>query len=272
MKCLKCGFESTEDFKYCANCGEAVEDETSSETSPEINPVSERFITIFQDKLFIAICILMTISCAFGIFSGSLNVINILITIFLWLTYSKARSGVVSVEHLRCVSGSVYANYIIANVVSGILIVCGFIVSLAGGLLAMSGEYLDEIIDEIELSIPKYLQIQEEMYTIIGVAIGIGFIFVAAILLLVNLLGQRKIHRFAKSVYQAIYTGNPYFENPNAVKNWLMFFGVCSAISAVTSISEIETVISMGCIAAAEIIASVMVKRYFVFNPVDNNN
>lgn len=272
MKCVKCGFESAEEFKYCSNCGAAVEDDTSPETRPEINPVAERFLTIFNDKLFITICILMTISCAFGIFSGDLNVINILIAIFLWLTYSKARKGVVSVEHLRCVSGSVYANYIIVNVVSGILIVCGFILSVAGSLLAMSGLPLDEFIDEIELSIPKYLQIQEEMYKIIGLVIGLSFIFAAALLLVVNLLGQRKIHRFAKSVYQAIYTGNPYFENPNAVKNWLMFFGVCSAISAVTSINEIEMFISMGCMAAAEIIASVMVKRYFVFNPSVYNN
>ena len=130
MKCIKCGFESAEDFNFCPVCSEP---QTPVE-SVSINPAADVVMPALKDNLFLAICILITIYCGLALVSGTLPLIQVLTTIFLWLVYSQSKEGFVSENHLRNVSGTVYAGYVINNVVFGIIAFCGIII---GGLFSL---------------------------------------------------------------------------------------------------------------------------------------
>jgi len=281
MKCQKCGSEIQEGMGFCSQCGTPVTYSAQPEqpTQPEqpiqyeqpasiFNPFAERILSALQDTSFLTICILMTVACICSIAAESFDIISILITVFLWLTYAKSRNGILPTEHLRCVSGSVYANYVIANVAGGIVLVCGLILALTFGSLANNTEILYELMDELNLTLN--LDLGFDMaglgLSFLGVFLGIVFVVAAALILIFNILGMRKIHRLAKSVYQSIDSPAPYFANPVSAKNWLMFFGVCSIISAVSSFGvSLAAVIAAACQGIACIIASVMIGKCFFF-------
>ena len=256
MKCLKCGFESTEEFKYCAKCGaEAVTD------TP--NPLLEKLLFALKSNLFLAVCILVSASCIFSIAAGGLPIINILISVFLFFTYASAKKGNLDAGHLRSVSGSVYAKYIIVNVVSSIIIVCGVLVALILEFAVAETSLVDIISSEVGALSLEYQEILTPILSSIGWLFGLIFIIVGVAVLLFNLLGMRKIHRFAKSVYKVAENSQPTFQKPKPVKNWLIFFAVCSAIAAATSIStDIATTLSEGCNTAAMIVSAVLIDKF----------
>ncbi len=280
MKCQKCSFEIQEGMGFCSKCGTPVtytpqpEQPIQSEPSANIfNPFAERMMSAVQDKLFLAICILMTVSCGCSILSGSLpDILHILFTIFLWLAFASGRKGILPTNHLRCVSGTVYANYVISNVVSGIFIVCGIILSVSFGTIAKLGEgYLYELMDEFGFNLNLSVDIAQIGIAAIGLIFGFAFIFVAALILIFNLLGMKKIHRFVKSAYQSVDSPAPYFANPVSAKNWLMFFGVCSAVASLSSLeSGIVAFFASASLGVAGILASVLIGKYFT--DIQQNN
>lgn len=273
MKCNNCGFENQQNFDYCPNCG------TKSEASQPIvaetvslNPAADKIMCVLKDNLFLVLCILMSISCVLSL-SGGLPLINILLTIFLWLTYADAQKGFANEKHLQCVSGTVYASYVITNVTSIILIVCGILFGALVGMFAGTAEFaqgFNEAISQYDLGelVFSYEDIPQALMGLVGVLIGVVFVLVGVIALVVNILGIKKIHSFAKSVYMGIMFQNSNFMNPRATKNWLMFFGICSAITAVFSLlSEPVAAITSGCDAAVAIIASSLINKYLVEKP-----
>ena len=272
MKCNKCGFESERDFEYCMNCGAASRDNNAVPVEAvSLNPAADRIMSALKDNGFLVLCILMSISCLMSL-SGGLPLINILLTIFLWLTYADAQKGFANEKHLQCVSGTVYASYIVTNVASIILIVCGVLLGVVLEMLAGTAEFVEgfnEAISQYDLGefVFSYEDIPQAFMGLVGVLIGVVFAVIGAIAMVINILGMRKIHRFAKSVYQGIMCQNPNFENPRAAKNWLMVLGVLSAIGAVVSLlSEPVTAIASGCEAAAAIIASVLIDKHLTEN------
>ncbi|MBQ2704893.1 MAG: zinc ribbon domain-containing protein [Clostridia bacterium] len=280
MKCQKCGFEIQEGMGFCSKCGTAItytsqpEQPVQSEPSVNIfNPFAERIMSVVQDKLFLTICILMTVSCGCSVLSGSLpDIISILFTIFLWLAFANGQKGVLPTEHLKCVSGTVYANYVIANVVSGIFIVCGIIFLSSFGYASKLGEYyIYELMNKLGLSLNLVVDIAQISLAAIFLIFGFAFIFAAALMLVFNLLGMKKIHRFVKSAYQSVNSPAPYFENPVGAKNWLMFFGVCSVISSLSALnSGLLAFVASACAGVAGILGSVLIGKYFTY--VQQNN
>ena len=225
MKCSNCGYESQEDFIYCTNCGTAV----VNAPAVSLNPVADRVLAALKDKMFLAICILMSATTALTIISGSgLPIINILITIFLWLTYSHAAKNYANPDQIRNISGTIYASYIISNVVAILVIVVGVLVALSFALLKNTAELIDGFylaLEEAQVDLGA-LNLTEEILLILGWAIGFVFVLAGAIILVFNLLGMRKIHRFVKSVYVGILTQNGAFEKPRAAKK-LVYFLCC---------------------------------------------
>ena len=164
MKCTNCGFESISDFKFCENCGAPAPVLETAEPQGAEN----RLLSVLKDKLFFVICILFSVSAATAIVNGGIPVFNILFTVFFWLVYSQAQKGIVSAKHLRCISGTVYANYVVVNVVSIILIVCGVIIAFAIGLLSGSTDLVDSFsIDFGEFS-PAFAAIPQALLAMSG--------------------------------------------------------------------------------------------------------
>ncbi len=262
MKCSRCGFEAQEDFNFCPVCSEPQ----APIESVSINPAADRVMPAVKDGMFLTVCILMSVYCVLSLAIGTIPIIQILATIFLWLTFAEGGKGFVSENHLRSVSGTIYAGYIINNVAFGIIAVCGVIVGAALSLVAGTTEF-DELMSEI-LSAANISHADIDLATTLlamgGWFIGGIFIFIAAIGLVINILGMRKIHRFIKSVYQSVMYCAANFENSNGAKNWLMFFGVCIAITAVSSFTAANYIaaIANGCMAAAQIIGSLLIKKH----------
>lgn len=275
MKCKNCGFEYGEQYDYCPNCGtqNAVEQPNKQPVAEAVslNPVADKVMSALKDSGFLVLCILMSISCVLSL-KGGFPLINILLTIFLWLTYADVQKGFANEKHLQSISGTVYASYVITNVVSIILIVCGVLFGVLVTAFAGTEEFaqgFDMAISQYDLGefAFSYEDIPQGLMGFAGVFIGGAFVFIGAIALVINILGTKKIHAFAKSVYMGIMFQNPNFQNPRAAKNWLMFFGVCSAIGAVLSVfSEPVVAIASGCEAAATIIASVLIDKHLMEN------
>ena len=271
MKCKYCGFESEQDFKFCAKCGSnsSTDQAEPVHAAVVLNPASEKLLPVFNDKSFLALCILMTITAACGIFSAGLPIIDILLAVFLWMTYTKAKNGYVDASHLRCVSGTVYADYIITNVAAIILIVCGVIISVLLSLLTANGDLMREVIRALGSEIPQFYDIYYELPSFllngVGIILGGIFVLIGVFGLIINVMGKKKLHRFAKSVYQGVLNYNADFYKPSAIKGWLIFFAVMEIISAASSISaNFLAAASAGCAAASCFVSISLIKKHLL--------
>lgn len=268
MKCNNCGYENQQNFDYCPNCGTVTQPSEPTQTAEAVslNPAADKIMCALKDNMFLILCVLITVSCGLSLLSGTLPLIQVLITIFLWLTYADAQKGFANEKHLQFISGAVYAQYIIVNVVSVILIVCG------GLLIAMSG-----VIDGAELAYELFKLegtgissdlsdlFSLEMLRYLGTIISIAVTLIGIIALVFNMLMMRKIHRFAKSIYMGIVYQNTNFESPRTVRNWFIFIAVCDGIAAISSIlAGALAILTSACTTAIMIIVAILIDKHFV--------
>lgn len=259
MKCSNCGFENREDFVFCANCGAAKTIETEA-----TNPLFNRALSIVNSKLFLTICILLTVASGLSLVKGSLQIIPLLLAIFMWIAYDNGKKNKVEINDFRKISGTVYANYVINNVVAIIFIVCGVII---GGLFgALSTLNLPELISEISPDFNNILELLPNLsFTAITIILGVVFVFAGAIILIINLLGMRKIHQFAKDFYTGLSTGQTNLSLVKSTKNWLIFFAITDGITALSTLSEsIINGLVQGCLVAAIILTIKVIDKYIL--------
>lgn len=275
MKCINCGNEIAENSAFCTFCGSPV----SSAEQPEapLNAVHQKMLDIFKDKLFLALCILVSASAGFSLISGNVPLLRILFTIFLWLIYAKAAKNMVDIKNMRNVSGTVFASYVVTWVLIGLLgLVCviGFIAFVVLGNSPEITSIMSEILTEAEYSIEGFDEISSLMLgsgAIIIMAIGIIALFVIGIAVaLINVFGMGSIHKFTKSLYSSAEIGDFRVEKLNTAKNWLLVFGILNCITAVSSISDFKDFIANGCVGAVYILAYILVKKHF-FAPQELN-
>lgn len=261
MKCENCGFESPQERPQCPIC------QTPLVTLPQTgtNPI----LAALKDQLFLVICILMSASCLLSLSMDSVPLIHILITVFLWLTYAQSRKDVADAEHLRCVSGAVYAQYVITYVSAGLCLVLGVLFSIIFSALLQDGSLVDStlsaIADVIEIDASAYAII-ESIISASGILVLVGCVLVAAIVTLINYFTLRYIHRFAQSVYQSIQTNVPVFKHTKAAMICLYVLSGCSAISALSSFGDFLPMLSSAVSCATTLIAALLIQKYFQVN------
>lgn len=271
MFCPNCGSQMMDGTIFCTNCGSPM-------TPRSMIVRGERVIAALQDPLFLVICILWSISALMQLTNGFFNVIPVLLTIFLWLVFAKARRGETPQKQLRCISGVVYAQYIIIYVLAGVMLLAGMLCLVFGTTFIGRGGILLPDLSEFAL---KYLPEQFwDTFDVLGVAffvgLGIGLILAAAAYVVVNILGFRRVHRFAKSVYENAYS-DVFLPDAKAARIWLMIFGIASAAQVPNSllamvISGVEygsastgfvSLLASGCSAAVTILASILIKKHY---------
>lgn len=278
MKCIHCGFES-EGYAFCPHCGRALPQAPEAQPAAEapVEPTENaglaaaHILQVLKDPLFLVVCILLSVTCVLQISVGGLPILQILAVIFLWLTYAKSRSDVPDREQLRNLSGTAYANYVIMNVASILTAVGGIMFLVSAGIVEALAEPGYDLLTELELDLdlgalfPVSNMDPGKLAASIFTGMGIIFIVVAVVMFILNLKGMRPIHRFAKSLYQSLDADQLQFENCGKAGTWLMVFGIFCGISAVSSLSDLyyTAFLADGTQAAALIIASVLVKRYF---------
>ena len=270
MKCLNCGFEYNDGYSYCPNCGSAP---VQAEAIPvSINPTEDKILAALKDKLFLVLCILISASCVLSVLSGSFPIIYILAAVFLWIIFAKSQNNIADTNMLRCLSGTVFAGYVVNYVIAGLLIFFGALVSVFFPFLLENTNLINSIYHEIADEMPQYTYMfnLNEFISFLLKLIGPIFIIIGLAVILINFFSMRKIHAFVKSVYQGIIFQIPYFNKPQAARNWTIFFAVCSGITALSQfLSSILGALSNGCNCALLIISAIIINKYFI--PRDNH-
>ncbi len=279
MFCKSCGYQLDDNATVCPNCEQAKAEQPNAAVSQQeypaaqqdfnayqqgnpaytINPVAQRYNGIFSDTLFLVSCICVSISTVLGLLAGSVDVLGVLFTIFMWLTYSSAKSGRISANHLRKTSGTVYAVRIITWVLVGVLGLLAILSLAASGFLLslLSTSSLGSDIDYIG-------HLLGGGGAILGVALFIGLLIAAAVAVLVNIFFYGNLHKLAKAFYISIETGNEQLPNIGIIKTLLLVFGILSGIGALGSLEYIPSFIASAASAANYIILSVWLKKNFV--------
>lgn len=259
MKCTNCGFESELSYPTCPQC--------QAEIQP--NPAAQKILRALKDTLFLVICILTSVSCLLSFSGGGAPVIEILLTVFLWLTYAQSRKDIADAKHLRCISGTVYTNYVITYVSAGIVVVAGVICSIAFGFISNDPNFLESMLaDFTDVDVAG---ITQAVAFIPSGLILFLFVFIAAILVVINIFSMRYIHRFAQSVYISIETGTLALKHANTTQIWLYIFGGCSAVGCLASLADggMTAFISSAVSSATPIIAGLLIRKHLLNETVD---
>lgn len=259
MKCNKCGWETAENNDFCPQCGNRLIVEEAS-----VGNFTAKLLSALRDPLFLVVCILLSATCLMTLATGSIPLIEILITIFLWLTYNRARQGIADANYLRCVSGTVYANYVISYVAAGLVLFAGAVIAVALNAVQDSmGDLWNEIMGELAQE-EALSSIMEIIPLISGTAIFLACAITAAIMVVLNIFTLRYVHRFAKSVYRSIGQNAPEIKCANAAKIVLFILGGFSAVSCLSSLFSFQlggflaNASSGGC----SIIAGLLIHKY----------
>lgn len=255
MQCTRCGFQCDEGLRFCPNCG-----------LPLPRPLNQGCTQILQavsSTLFLLICIFISATVVFSISMGSMPLIQILLAVFLWLAYAQAKKGNPDPGQLRCVSGTLYAEYIITFVGAGCVALCGILVSFLFSALTSDPTILTYSLQQAGLDQATIQTVEYYLGLITAVPtalIMIGFLVAAVLMVVINIFSLGTIHKFAKSVYQSLETGNVQLKKVKAAKVWLFILGGLNALSAVSILAtSVSSFLIYGCSAAAAILAGVLV-------------
>lgn len=253
MRCINCGYDNDENAHFCIKCGSGL--------AYNQNPLKEIMPRLVKDSLFLVICILYTTGIVFSLINRNMPIIEILMALFLWLLYAQCKKETMASNYMRCISGTIFASYVVRWVVGCLVVIAGcFLVATA--IMMESSSQWRMIYSAIWPYIDRYNMFDGAYADMFLVLFSFALIFGAIIALAVNAAGLRSIHRFAQSIYKSFEDGKCNLVKCGAARTWLMVFGVFDALSALRS-REVFSLFAEGCMAAALIISSVLVKKYF---------
>lgn len=272
MKCSYCGFESARDYQYCPQCGTVIEkkdQEFSPPPQPEFTyeaptPQPEHKIaTALKDKLFLTVCVLVSVCCGLSVLSGGLPIIRIFLTVYMWVAYTQTKNNTLNPNHIRNISGTVYASYILNNILGVFTIIGGICFSFLITFITSNKEMLDMFYEELETIggsevVSMFSQYIINFAGLIGVAIAV----IGIIMLVINFIGRKAIHKFVKSIYLNMGMPTEQIQNISKAHVWLIVFGILNAIFALSSENSM-LLLSEISFAAALIITAILVKKYF---------
>ncbi len=291
MKCFKCNYENIEGARFCQNCGSNLELQAAPAPSPApsvevppvytepqyqvptqapiealgFNPAGDRFISIFKDPLFLVLCIILSVA------SLGFSPITVIIAIFSWLCFTAAKRESVNFNHIRAISGAVYADYIVTLVAGWILFGAGILVTILFSIATAIGDVNIDL-SNIPYQFRQYFyNIPTAVMGIIGIICGIVFIGIGIGVVIITRIGLKKIHNLVKSSYKSVESGIENYENVGGAAGWIIAYGVMTGINATSSLTSREpniwTMFVNLCLGAACIIAFMLIKKYF---PTEN--
>ena len=221
----------------------------------------------FGSGLFLALCILMTVLAAFGSFSininegefqtsYSFNIIAVLVTIGMWITFASARGTELQLKKtgLVMVSGSIKALRILGWVGAIALIVCG--VLLIACALAAPQATFQELAAEIPVAIEQsgleqmladafghdftdiYLSDIDwaTVIPLVLIVLSIFFLLVAVIIMILIVTFYKKLHQFARSLCDCVDDPDALPTASGTVSVWLLVLGILNIFSGLTGV------------------------------------
>lgn len=242
----------------CPNC------ESEEQIVAPVQTVADRVLPALKDGMFLAICILMSASCVISLSMDNVPLIGILATVFLWLTYAQSCKDIADAKHLRCVSGTIYAEYIIAYVAAGLLVLIGVLFTAAFTFLTQNPDLLNRTLSLFTEMDEVTYRILHTFASVSSLFILLIFLFVAGFIVLINMFTTRYIHRFVKSVYKSIETNTLELKRVNAAKICLYILSGFSAVSALSCLGNPLQLLSHGSSCAITLLSALLIKKYFI--------
>ena len=283
MKCNFCGFEHEEELVYCPRCGRQIEPEAPAIS---LNPMADRLAAVFRSGLYLTICILQSVVAlkvlsSFFSGGGGIPVFQVLFTIFLWLGFAQGRRGFVDHLQVRNLSGTVFAYYIVQYVAAGLVAVIGLLFTALFGAIGNSSLIMDELLAEAEFESLAEAELVKVFFGAAGGIFLIIFLIAAAGVVLINVFGIRKIHKFLQSTYRSVEFNENRIVCARAAKNWLIVLGsigvavsalalltiplqVYAGSAAAQSTTTVLSLIPSVCEGFCGIFAGVLINKYFV--------
>lgn len=224
----------------------------------------ERINALCRDDKFLAVCILYftsTICAITGLFTFSVPVVETLLTIFFIMAYVKAKSNSIEPKHIKRISGSTLALMIIRFVGCAIVILIGI---LFNSLMSYFGsEGFANLIFRRKAEIDRYIAVVRPIIMGISSVIMITLIVCAIVAFVLALLGIGSIHKFVKSAYTSAQTGVLDIKASRTARGWLIAFAVFFGIDAFSTSFYLPTLTQYGCMCAAMILLSKLIKQYY---------
>ncbi len=218
MNCLHCGYAYHDGAIFCVNCGQKV----------RTNPI----IYALRHPLFLVLCILVSAGAALGAMKSDISPIRVLMVIFLWLCFAKARKNSVPTAQLRQISGTFFASYVANYIAAGTCILFGSLF-LIFPMLGMYG-FVNDLLQEFGASVYTFHDSLAVFYVLFAIA-GIMFLVLGIGLLIMNLLGYRRIHRFLQVLYQNAEAPAALTLNVKNIRGWMIAIGVFSIVVSLGS-------------------------------------
>ncbi len=275
MKCSYCGFESNRDYQYCPQCGAVMEKKDAGFTPPPQTdfvyetptPQPEhKIVTALKDKLFLVVCILISACCGLSFLGGGLPIIRIFLTVYMWVAYSQTKNNTLNPNHIRNISGTVYASYVVNNVLGVFFIVFGLLFSVLITFITSNAEMLTMFYEELEATAgSKVVDLFSQYFVTFAGLIGVVISVMGIILIVINIVGRKTIHKFIKSTYMNMGMPTEQIQKASKAYVWLLVFGIFNAVSALSSSGSGASMIflSEAAYSAALIITAILVKKYF---------
>ena len=260
MKCSNCGFEAAQDSLFCPQCGARM-----TQVEAPRGTFADRILPALKDPLFLVVCILQSVACVFSLAYGTIPLIGILFTVFLWLAYAQAHKNIADANHLRCVSGTLYAQYILEYVSAGLLLVVGVILAIAFTVAGSSISYLwGAVMDALAVQLGAYNSILALLSTVSGSVFFFICAFFATLKVVFNLFTLRYLHRFTKAVYQGIEQDASEIQHVTTAKIVLFILGGLTLVSSLSGLigNQLNDFFSSAASGSCAIIAGLLVHKH----------
>ena len=274
MICQRCGHENDLGAIYCTACGEPFA------PPPQIhNPVSSRFLALFRDKLFLVLCVLISVSIGANFLAGAgLSITGAIILGFLWALYADAKKSVVKSSNIRVISGTLFAEFIL-DIVGAVACV------LMGVLFAAASVFLNGLSADSEVAAAILQALKEANFylKVSGFSVPISWqtvkgllwissaimLFGALEMIVVYAIGYRKLNRLTKSAYKGVESGELEIAGLGGVKVWLVLFAVVNGLSAMLKLLSLDL---FGVASDATKIAAIIVAIKLMENHLSTEN
>ena len=177
------------------------------------------------------------------------------------MVFAARRSGRIDTARLRCISGTVLAQMIVALVLGGLLAVLAvliMVISLAFG----SGILVQSIHDVLNYLYPgaigSFGWLTSGVISAYAAVIGIVLIVNAAAFITIAIIGWGKLHRFVRSVYRHELDPSVPYECASGARAWAIVF------ASFCGLGIVFTGLIGACCCAAYIIFALIIGKYFI--------
>lgn len=284
MFCPKCGANLPEGSIFCANCGFNLTNGFDTPASPVVYPLDKAKKTL-SDPLFLAIAIILTVAAGAKLLVAGLDILLILTVVGVWLAYAGAtgeNTGLIGTG-INLASVSVKIQYVLSYVAAGFVFFGGFILFVCFASIGDSlGELFAEILAVVEQTVhetgvsleetSEILRILEKVLSVLGGFTGamigilcmVACILLGGIAILWNVLFTGRFSKFLSKANRACKEGREVVIGDRRCANWILAYGIITAVETVfifVANDNIFALVCNGCLAAACIMASVMMKK-----------